>query len=75
MQRELLREHEAEKTADGFVLEEIAECLHVLGRPDEARPFFARAYEELTRDAWLSEQEPERLERLRSLGALPATEP
>lgn len=54
---------------DGFVVEELAECLLALGRGAEARPLFARAYELLAQISWLSESEPERLQRLQSLGA------
>jgi tetratricopeptide (TPR) repeat protein len=72
MEQALLREHEADGTRDGFVLEEIAECLAALDRADEARPYFARAYEELSRDPWLARDEPERLERLRKLGGVGA---
>ncbi len=54
---------------DGYVSEEIGECLLVLGRAEEARPHFRRAADLLSRDIWLAEQEPERLERLRQLGA------
>lgn len=54
--------------ADGFVFEEIAEGLLALDRGEEARPWFARAHFELSRDSWLAEAEPARLERLRSLG-------
>jgi tetratricopeptide (TPR) repeat protein len=75
MQRALLREHEAEGTRDGFVLEEIAECLAALDRADEARPYFARAHEELSKDPWLARDEPERLERLRKLGGVEAGGP
>jgi tetratricopeptide (TPR) repeat protein len=53
---------------DGYVQEEIAECLLALGRPDEARPHFRRAHELLAPDPWLAESEPERLERLDRLG-------
>ena len=53
---------------DGYVTEEIAECLLTLGRNDEARPVFARAYAELSADDELQSREPERLERLRVLG-------
>jgi hypothetical protein len=53
---------------DGYVFEEIAECLLALGRDDEARPSFARAYELLSRDP--DEVDPVRLERLRALGGL-----
>jgi tetratricopeptide (TPR) repeat protein len=54
---------------DGYVHEEIAECLLTLGRADDARPFFARAYAELAADPQLRADEPDRLERLRSLAA------
>jgi tetratricopeptide (TPR) repeat protein len=54
---------------DGYVHEEIAECLLTLGRADDARPFFARAYAELGADPQHRADEPDRLERLRSLAA------
>ena len=49
---------------DGYVAEELAECLHALGRIDEARPWFKRASELLGQDQWLRENEPDRLRRL-----------
>jgi tetratricopeptide (TPR) repeat protein len=66
-QRELAAERERLHEPDGFVLEEIAECLLLLGRPDEARPYFAQAYAQLAEDPWLADNEPERLVRLKSL--------
>jgi hypothetical protein len=60
-------QHDGE--SDGYVFEELGECLLLLGRPGEARLFFARAYAELSRDSWLAESEPARLERLKELGA------
>lgn len=71
-QRELLAENEAANAKDGYVLEEIAECLLASGREEEARPYFARAHEELAKDPWLPEHEPERLARLAKLGGVPA---
>jgi tetratricopeptide (TPR) repeat protein len=68
VQEELLAELDALGETDGYVFEEIAECLLALGRDDEARPYFARAWEELRVDPNLSVDEPERLERLRALG-------
>ena len=65
---ELLREFDTLGEQDGYVYEEIAECLAALGHDDEARPYFAHAYETLSRDPWLVESEPARLERLRTLG-------
>jgi tetratricopeptide (TPR) repeat protein len=67
-QRILERRHEAAGSRDGYVFEEIGENLLLLGRRDEARPYFARAYEELSADPWLAESEPARLERLRANG-------
>jgi tetratricopeptide (TPR) repeat protein len=67
-QRELLRKIEEDGRRDGFVFEEIAECLWRLGREEEARPFFAQAWTELAADPWLPDSEPERLARLRELG-------
>jgi tetratricopeptide (TPR) repeat protein len=69
-QERLLAELDESGETDGFVLEEIAECLLALGRRDDARPFFARAHAELADDPQLLLDEPERLERLRSLGVL-----
>jgi Flp pilus assembly protein TadD len=54
---------------DGYVSEELGELLLALGRGDEARPHFRRAADLLSQDAWLAEREPERLARLRQLGA------
>jgi tetratricopeptide (TPR) repeat protein len=48
----------------GYSWEEIAECLASLGRPTEARPYFAKAYVALSKDPWLLANEPERLARL-----------
>ena len=72
MQQSLLEEHEAAGTRDGYVFEEIAECLLTLHRPDEARTYFMRAYQELSKDDWLRENESERLDRLKRLGDGPA---
>jgi tetratricopeptide (TPR) repeat protein len=67
-QRELLIEWEAAGQTGPYVLEELGECLFTLDRQEEARPYFARAYEELSKDTWLVNNEPERLARLKQLG-------
>jgi len=51
----------------GFIEEEIGECLLALGREPDAKQHFVRAFEALSRDAWLSEHEPARIQRLREL--------
>lgn len=53
---------------DGYNAEEIGECLLELGKKDEAKPYFKRAYEALSQDIWLAENEKERIERLKTLG-------
>ena len=49
---------------DGFVQEELGECLLALGRASESRAHFARAHEKLKQDSWLTANEPERISRL-----------
>lgn len=53
---------------DGYVDEELGECLLALGRLDDARPHFANAYRLLSQDPWLKESEPKRIQRLQELG-------
>jgi len=65
-QKVLRAELEALGEADGYVFEELGECLLALGRDDEARPCFGRAAELLGDDPGLAD-DPKRLERLRSL--------
>ena len=67
-QRSLAAELAVVGEIDGYVTEEIAECLLTLGRNAEARPWFARAYAELSADGELRTREPDRLERLRVQG-------
>ena len=55
--------------AEGYTREEIGECLLLLGRPAEAAPYFARAWELLHNDPWLQRDESPRLERMKRLGA------
>jgi len=68
IQRELERTPSHADAPDGYVCEELAECLLILGRLDEARPYFKRAHDILLQDPWLREREPARLERLKELG-------
>lgn len=66
-QRALWAEHEALGQPSGYVAEEIGECLRLLGDEVAARPYFALAHAELSRDPWLVANEPARLERLLAL--------
>ena len=56
-----------EKDNDGFVHEEMGECLLLLGREAEAKPCFRRAHELLKAIAWVAEDKA-RIERLARLG-------
>src|SRR5512147_2592778 len=64
LKRRLEAEWIASGGSDGYVFEEIAENLDALGRPDEARPYFAQAARELGRDPDFSRNESARLQRL-----------
>ncbi|GJM44189.1 MAG: hypothetical protein DHS20C21_10310 [Gemmatimonadota bacterium] len=69
-QRTLLaRKEERGAESDGYVFEELGECLLLLGRPDEARPWFAKAHQALSQDPWLVANEAARLDRLSELAA------
>jgi tetratricopeptide (TPR) repeat protein len=54
---------------DGYVYEELGECLLALGRTVECRGWFRKAHELLSKDPWLAAREPERLARMSRLGA------
>jgi len=63
----LYAEHQAAGSKDGFVCEELAECLLALGRGQEARPWFEKAHAALSQDPWLAEKEPARIQRLKEM--------
>ena len=68
MQKALEKEYEEKGIEqDGYVFEEIGECLLLLNKNDESKPYFAKAYEYLSKDNWLVDNQPERLERLKEL--------
>lgn len=67
-QMALKGELESAGETDGYVFEEIGECLLLLDRENEARPYFAKAYEALSQDKFLVEEEPDRIARLKELG-------
>src|SRR6266704_4201798 len=67
MQRKLFEEYQAEGKRNGYVYEEIAECLLVIGQEQEAQEWFASAYAELSKDPRIL-REQVRLNRLKELG-------
>ena len=68
--RQLQAAHEAAGTSDGYVQEELGELLLVTGTAEAATPHFARAYELLSADQWMLDNEAERMARIRELGGL-----
>ncbi len=66
----LAKEWEDAGEEDGYVLEEIGECLLQQGKADEARPWFAKAHGILSKDGWLQANEADRLSRLAELGGV-----
>jgi tetratricopeptide (TPR) repeat protein len=67
MQKEVQEELKQAGKDDGYVHEEIGELLLVQKKADEARPYFKRAYELLSKDEWLVRNEPQRLKRMKEL--------
>jgi tetratricopeptide (TPR) repeat protein len=67
-QRTLLDEYAALGEEDGFVYEEIGECLVALGKGAEAKSWFRKALPKLEAIDWVREDKA-RLDRLRKLAA------
>lgn len=67
LQRSAQVEMEKANEPDGYVYEELGECLLAQKHPDEARPFFVKAYALLSNDKDLVSSEPKRLRRLKEL--------
>jgi tetratricopeptide (TPR) repeat protein len=68
IQQRLCEELDRSGATDGYVYEELAECLLALNRPGESKQYFTQAYATLSKDPWLAENEPARIQRLHSLG-------
>jgi tetratricopeptide (TPR) repeat protein len=66
IQRALETENAAAGTIDGYVLEEIAENLASLDKPEDAKLYFKKAVDELSKDSWFVKNEAERFENLKS---------
>ena len=66
IQIELESEHQAAGSVDGFVFEEIGENLAALGKLEEAKPYFSKAFLELSKDDWFVQNEAVRLENLKA---------
>lgn len=67
IQQSLRSEWEGLGKPDGYVYEELGECLWIMGRKDDARPWFGKAHALLAKDAWLQRDEAPRLARMERL--------
>lgn len=70
IQRLLDKEYAEAGEPEGYVFEELAEVYLAKGDSAQAKPWFAKAYELLSKDQWLSRDEPERLARMKELGGV-----
>lgn len=69
MQLSLLKEIEEKKLEqDGYIYEELGELFLIKDNSAEAKKYFNLAYDLLSKDIWLAENEKERLERIKMLG-------
>lgn len=68
IQHALAAESEQSGEPDGYIYEELAECLLQLDQPHAAQPYFAHAHRLLAQDPWFAAQEPARLARLEERG-------
>lgn len=57
----------SEGKQDGWIDEELAECLLALGKSADAKPLFQRTYESQKNEPWVVQNEPKKLERLKAL--------
>jgi hypothetical protein len=55
--------------SDGYNFEEIGECMLLMNKQKEAKPYFQKAFALLSKDIWLQANEKERLERLKKLSS------
>lgn len=67
IQNELLTEVSSSNKSNGYIFLEIAECLQLLGKIDEAKTYFESAYKELSVDGWYSDNNASELSRMQHL--------
>ncbi len=68
IQRALHAELGDNKAPDGRLYEELAECLHILKKNDEAQMYFELAFKELSKEQWVADSQPLKLKRLKTMG-------
>ena len=67
IQKELLAEVSIEGKPNGHVFLEIAECLQLLKKTEEAKAYFESAYKELSVNGWYSDNKASELSRMQHL--------
>ncbi|NNC94947.1 MAG: hypothetical protein HKN92_05245 [Chitinophagales bacterium] len=66
---EILQTLEVEGKTDGYTYEELGECYLIKGNKGKANDYFFKAYELLSQDKWLMENEAKRMARLKELSS------
>lgn len=69
-QLRLLTKYQEEGNEDGYVYEELGELYLVKGDSALAKEYFAKAYQALSQDKWMMDNEPERMDRMKTLGGV-----
>lgn len=64
IQKELLAEVSSESKLNGHVFLEIAECLQLLKKTEEAKSYFESAYKELSVNGWYADNKASELSRM-----------
>lgn len=67
IQKGLLLEVPYAGQVNGYISLEVAECLQLLGKKEEAKSFFETAYKELSANAWYSDNKASELSRMMHL--------
>lgn len=67
VQNELLSEFQAVEKVNGHVFLELAECLLLLKKHEDAKIYFEAAYKELSLNGWYSDNKPSELSRIQYL--------
>lgn len=67
IQKELLVEVSHSDKLSGYIFLEIAECLQLLRKTDEAKTYFESAYKELSVNGWYSDNKAAELSRMQHL--------
>ena len=70
IQKALYEEGQGGINSDGYVCEELGELYLLKEQPENSQPYFKQAYEILSKDTWMMDNEAERMERIKKLAGM-----